>query len=49
MDLDVTEEQLAKYHTGRFCLQDVFSNLSVDEREFIKSGMTPDEWKELFG
>ncbi len=49
MELDVTEAQLNRYNSGRFTLQDCFPNLSADEREFIKSGITADEWEETFG
>ncbi len=48
MDLPVTEAQLNRYNTGRFTLQDCFPNLSPDEREFIKTGITADEWEETF-
>jgi hypothetical protein len=48
MDLPVTEAQLNRYNTGRFTLQDCFPNLSADEREFIKTGITADEWEETF-
>jgi hypothetical protein len=49
MDLPVTEAQLNRYNTGRVTLQDCFPNLSADEREFIKSGITAEEWEEVFG
>jgi len=49
MDLNVTEEQMVRYNSGRFTLQDCFPNLSADEREFIKSGITAEEWGEIFG
>ena len=49
MELDATEVQLTRYNSGRFTLQDCFPNLSADEREFIKSGITADEWEETFG
>jgi hypothetical protein len=29
-------------------LQDAFPHLSADDREFIKSGITKEEWDELF-
>ena len=48
MDLNVTEEQLTKYASGRFYIQDVFPNLTADEREFIKTGITAEEWEEQF-
>ena len=44
LDLPVTVEQLAEYETGAF-LQDVFRHLPPPEREFIKSGITPEEWQ----
>jgi hypothetical protein len=30
-------------------IQDVFPHLSADDREFLISGTTPEEWDELFG
>ena len=30
-------------------IQDAFPNLSPDEREFLMTGITPQEWDELFG
>ena len=49
MELDVTTEQINRYERGEGYIQDIFSNLSADEREFIKTGYTPDDWKEIFG
>ena len=30
-------------------IQDVFPGLSVDQREFLLSGMTPEDWERAFG
>lgn len=30
-------------------IQDVFPMLNADEREFIKTGITPAEWESMFG
>jgi hypothetical protein len=30
-------------------IQDAFPMLSADEREFIKTGITPEEWEQMFG
>ena len=49
MDMNVTIEQMNRYYTGRELLQNVFPDLPREEREFIKSGITPQEWKETFG
>jgi len=49
MDLDVTQDQLNRYELGLGLIQNIFPNLSGEEREFIKTGITPKEWEELFG
>jgi hypothetical protein len=48
MDLNVTQEQLAEYYTGNILLQNAFPQLSDSEREFIKTGITDQEWNDLF-
>jgi hypothetical protein len=48
LDLNVTLEQLNNYAQGAL-LQDAFPNLNPDEREFIKTGITAEEWDSLFG
>jgi hypothetical protein len=49
MDLNVTQEQLNRYEIGLGLLQDIFPDLPKEEREFIKTGITPQEWEEIFG
>jgi hypothetical protein len=49
LDLDITQEQLIRYETGSEVIQRVFPRLSADEREFIKTGVTPEEWNATFG
>ena len=46
--LDITPEQLEAYENGGL-VQHVFPHLSVDEREFFISGITPEEWDAAFG
>lgn len=48
MDLPVTQEQLDRYATGNFLVQDVFPNLDADQREFLITGITPEEWDATF-
>lgn len=48
MDLDVTEEQIRRFESGEF-VQRVFPHLNATEREFLLTGMTPEEQKEIFG
>jgi hypothetical protein len=47
LDIPVTEEQLNNWNSGML-IQDVMSNLTDDQREFIISGITADEW-DMFG
>ena len=49
MDLPVTEDQLAAYTSNRhLMIQHAFPHLTDDEREFIKTGITPEEWDATF-
>ena len=48
MELPITEAQLKAHQNGEL-VQDVFPNLSAEEREFLISGITPNEWNEMFG
>jgi len=50
MDINITQQQLFDFMNGRSGLaQEAFPDLSVDEREFIISGIHPTEWEQLFG
>tara|TARA_R100001530_G_C4271303_1_gene143200 strand:- start:60 stop:326 length:267 start_codon:yes stop_codon:yes gene_type:complete len=46
-DIDVTHEQLDAWRSG-VSIQVAMPHLSPDEREFIMTGITSDEWKKLF-
>jgi hypothetical protein len=46
MDIPVTQEQLDNWNNGML-IQNAMPNLSADQREFIKTGMIPDEWAHL--
>lgn len=48
MEIDVTEDQLAAWKSGQL-IQAVMPNLTPDEREFIMTGITPNEWDSMFG
>jgi hypothetical protein len=48
LDLPVTSEQLVAYENGAL-LQVAFPNLSPADREYIKSGITDEEFKEFLG
>lgn len=47
MDIPVTTEQLEAWMNGEL-IQDVMPNISADEREFLMTGVTPEEWDSVF-
>ena len=47
-DIDITPEQYAQWECGAM-IQNVAPHLSADDREFIISGTTPEEWAAAFG
>ena len=46
-EIDVTQEQLDLYYNGTL-IQKAMPHLSDDDREFIMTGITPEEWEEIF-
>ena len=51
MDLPVTREQLDEYFNGDAhgrMIQDIFPDLDPSQREFIMTGITPEEWDSVF-
>ena len=48
LEIDVTARQIASWEKGEL-IQEAMPNLTPDEREFIKTGVTPDEWDDIFG
>lgn len=47
-EMPVSYEQLMAWHEGAF-IQSVMPDLTADQREFIMTGTTPEEWNEAFG
>lgn len=47
LDLNITEEEADKFRKGAL-IQNAFPNLSADEREFILTGITKEEWDKTF-
>lgn len=43
-ELPLTPEQLADYQTGRAPIQFVLPWLTLEEREFLMTGIVPEEW-----
>ena len=48
MEIDVTLEQLSSWQVDGVLIQDAMPHLTPDEREFIKTGITPEEWDSAF-
>jgi hypothetical protein len=47
-DLPITQEQIDAWKSG-VLIQYAFPQLSASAREFILTGMTDEEWDELYG
>ena len=47
-EIDVTPEQLREWREGAL-IQNAMPHLSDDDREFLISGITPEEWDEHWG
>jgi hypothetical protein len=47
-DVDITIEQLFRIKHEKELIQNVVPHLSIEDREFLISGITSEEWKELF-
>ncbi len=47
MEIQVTQEQIKAWEDGML-IQDAMPFLTDDEREFLISGMTPQEWDHIF-
>ncbi len=49
MNLSITQEQLDRYDRQEDLVQNIFPELPPPQREFLITGITPNEWDELFG
>lgn len=47
-EVNVTQQEIAVWQAGAL-IQDAMPFLSDDDREFIMSGITPEEWDAHFG
>ena len=48
MELDITEEQMFNWQHKGMLIQLAMPHLKPEEREFLISGTTPEDWNELF-
>jgi hypothetical protein len=49
LDLNISEQKLQDWEEGELLAQDAFPNLDDEEREFIMTGITSEEWDAAFG
>ena len=47
-EIDVTIDQILAWEMGEL-IQNAMPHLSADDREFIKTGISAEEWDQLFG
>lgn len=48
MDIDVTPEQIELWRSGTL-IQVAMPNVPAPQREFLMTGVTPEEWEHFFG
>lgn len=48
MEIDVTPEQFNNWTNG-MSIQDAMPNVPAEHREFLMTGITPEEWNEMYG
>lgn len=49
ISIDVNMESYEKYLKGEILVQEIEPLLSANDREFLLTGILPEEWDELFG
>ena len=51
MVLDISDEQIVEWNSPdrKKLIQDIFSNLTDVEREFIMTGYTAQDWRTIYG
>jgi hypothetical protein len=48
MDIPCTPDQLNLYESGTVLIQNAMPDVPAELREFVISGITPNEWKTMF-
>lgn len=48
-EFDLPFHQFLSYYAGEALIQNAFPTLNADEREFIMTGITPEEWNSTLG
>jgi hypothetical protein len=48
MELPITPDEWMSWKSGRVLIQNAFPKLTAEQREFILTGYTPEDWEILF-
>lgn len=48
LDLPITQDQYDRWAVGGALIQDAMPGLTADQREFIKTGISAEEWNLIF-
>ena len=48
IEINVSQEQLERWERGEGLIQRLMPNISADEREFIMTGTTKEDWEAMF-
>jgi hypothetical protein len=48
-EIEATEDQMDRYYAGIDKVQDIFPEISRQDREFLISGIDGEEWNKMFG
>jgi hypothetical protein len=48
LDLPITPQQLEDWTSRRKLIQEAMPDLTPDQREFLMTGTTPEEWNDAF-
>jgi hypothetical protein len=49
LDLNINPDQLVRINIGIELIQNIVPHLSPSDREFIMTGITDEEWDNMFG
>ena len=47
-EIDIDMDQLTRYHKGDELIQNIMPDISSDDREFLITGYTPEDWESIF-
>lgn len=48
-EINITPAQLERWQNGHHAIQAMFPHLPAEDREFLMTGVTPEEWDEHMG